>query len=116
MAELQPLLPVRVEPSSCTLAYVVGGGRPQPVGQMQGSLIPRTVAAGVGWQPHTHVAGLCFQYPELTQCYYIRENNNSEPWIPRRLTMCQIRCAKQLPDIQSLNAANLRGEDSIAAF
>ena len=116
MAELQPLLPVRVEPPSCSLADVVGGGRPQPVGQMQGSLIPRTVAAGVGWQPHTHVAGLCFQYPELTQCYYIRENNNSEPWIPRRLTLCQIRCAKQLPDIQSLNAANLRGEDSIAAF
>lgn len=116
MAELKPLLPVRVEPSSCSLADVVGVGRPQPVGQVQGSLIPRTVAAGVGWQPHTHLAGLCFQYPELTQCYYIRENNNSEPGIPRRLTMCQIRCAKQLPDIRSLNAANLRGEDSNAAF
>ena len=48
VAELKPLLPLRVELPSFSLADVVGEGRPQPAGQVRGSLIPRTVAAGVG--------------------------------------------------------------------
>lgn len=58
MAELKPLLPLRMEPSSPW--WKVGGGRPQPTGQMPGSLPRRTSASGVGGTALHDLAGLCF--------------------------------------------------------